>query len=173
MTPEGQGLNEFELIWRFSDAQRYTQLTPDEFSRFRPTSPKDGLGLWEKYVYPGSNKRERHLTELYVRKLIEWPDSPTFRSSTEKEEKRVVHTLRQEIPATETSALLFFWHAEVCVKTDWGLFLDHWDDFCYPSDDSNVIVLPGVEKAVIYIEENWHILSRKRGKPIFARRTLC
>jgi len=168
MTPKDQAFYEFELIWRFSDSQRYTQLTSDEFNRFRPTSAKDGLKLWEKYVYPGSKTRERHLTELYVRKRIELPDSPTFRSGTEKEEKQVVPTLRQEIPETETSEVLFFWHAEVCVKTDWGLFFNHWDDFCYPSDDSNVIVLPGVEKAIIFIEESWHILSRKRGEAIFA-----
>jgi hypothetical protein len=167
MIPKDQALNEFELIWRFSDAQKYTQLSPDEFNRFRPISANESLTLWEKYVYPSSKEHERHLTELYVRKCIKWPDWPTFRSSTENEEKQVVPILRQEIPATESSELLFFWHAEVCVATDWSLFLDHWDDFCYPSDDSNVIVLPEIEKAIIYIEERWHILPRKRGKTIF------
>ena len=51
MIPENQALNEFELIWRFSDAQKYVQLSPDEFNRFHPISAKEGLKLWEKYVY--------------------------------------------------------------------------------------------------------------------------
>ncbi len=130
MIPENQALKDFELIWQFSDAQKYLQLSPDEFNRFHPISAKEGLKLWEKYVYPGSKARDRHLTELYVRKRIKWPDCPTFRSNTEKEEKQVVPTLRQEIQATELSAIFFFWHAEVCVATDWSLFLDYWDDFC-------------------------------------------
>ena len=166
--PNDQALNKFELIWRFNDAQKYTQLSSDEFNRFIPADAKDSLKLWEKYIYPSSKHRERHLTELYVQKKIKWPDCQTFKSESGDEEKQVIPILKQEITATESAELLFFWHAEVCVRTDWGLFLDHWDDFCYPSDDSNVMVLPGIEKAIIYIEESWHILSRTPGKPIFA-----
>src|SRR6266498_3141513 len=151
MMPNNNALNEFELIWRFTDAQKYAQLSPDEFKRFRPIAPKESLKLWRKYVYPSSNEREHHLTQLYVQNLITWPDCPSFRSSTEIEEKQVVTTLKKEIPAIDSSELLFFWHAEVCVATDWSLFLAHWDDFCYPSDDSNVIVLPETEKAIVYI----------------------
>jgi hypothetical protein len=47
----------------------------------------------------------------------------------------------------------------LAVETDWRLFLDHWDDFCYPSDDSNILVLPTLGKAVVYIEERWYVLD--------------
>ncbi len=35
--------------------------------------------------------------------------------------------------------IIVFWHAQVSVLTKWHIFLQHWDDFFYPSDDSGVV----------------------------------
>ncbi len=164
----GTQYKDFELIWRFTDAKKYTQLSQLEFVRFQPIPQKESIELWNTYVYPSSNSREHHLTELYVQRLVEWPDCPNFRTNSDSEEKEIVPLLLKAITASDSATLFFFWHAEVCVKTDWGLFLEHWDDFCYPSDDSNVIVIPDIEKALIYIEEQWHVMPRKHGNPIFS-----
>jgi len=167
--PGDPALENFELIWRFSDAVKYSQLSSDEFNRFSPVLPGESLKLWEKYVYPSSQLYESHLCQLYAQKQIQWPEGASFHFTGEREDRKVLAMLRQQIAATESSAVLFFWSAEVCARTDWGLFLTHWDDFCYPSDDSNVIVLPGIDKAVVYIEDVWHILPRQDDRTIFGK----
>jgi len=42
-----------------------------------------------------------------------------------------------------------------------------WDDFCYSSDDSNILLIPATEKAVVYIEERWFILNWRTSGPVF------
>jgi hypothetical protein len=153
MIPDDPTLQNFGLIWRFSDARKYTQLSAAEFLRFRPLSEAESLQHWEQFVYPDSSLGHRHLTELYVEKNIQWPSSVSFRSESDAEEKQVVQNLQRAIAANRLSEVLFFWNGVEAVSTDWGLFLDHWDDFCYPSDDSNILVLPVERKAVAYIEE--------------------
>lgn len=168
MIPDDPTLQTFGLIWRFSDAQKYTQLSAAEFLRFRPLPEDEGLTKWEKFVYPDASLGHRHLVELYVQGLITWPKNVSFRSESKDEERQVVQNLQREIAAGDSSEAYFFWHAELAVKTDWRLFLDHWDDFCYPSDDSNILVLPAVMKAVAYREERWYILNSQTMGPVFA-----
>ncbi len=168
MMPDETELQTFPLIWRFTDAQKYTQLSCDEFQRFQPLPEAESLQAWERYVYPASGPGKRHLMQLLVQRHIAWPDVPSFLSKSKEETEGVVQTLRREIPAEVSSEVLFFWHAEVCVRTDWRLFLDHWDDFCYPSDDSNLVVLPEMEKVVAYIEDRWHIFNRVKSNTVFA-----
>ena len=160
MMPDDPAVQSFGLIWRFSDAQKYTQLSDAEFRRFRPVSESEALGLWEQYVYPDASPGRRHLGELFVQRFIKWPEVASFTSESKDDENKVVANLQREIVASDSTELIFFWHAETAVRTDWRLFLDHWDDFCYPSDDSNILVLPTVGRAVVYVEARWYVLDR-------------
>jgi hypothetical protein len=38
-------------------------------------------------------------------------------------------------------SILVSWDKDTAVVTDWGVFCDYWDDFCYPASD-DVTVLP-------------------------------
>ncbi len=167
MIPDDPALQNFGLIWRFSDAQKYTQLSAAEFQRFRPLPEAESLRRWEELVYPDASPGHRHLTELYVQRLVAWPQSVSFRSDSKHDESQVVQKLKREVTADDTSEAIFFWHAELAVRTDWRLFLDHWDDFCYPSDDSNIMVLPASGKAIAYIEGRWYILDRLKTGTVF------
>ncbi|MBU1053487.1 MAG: DUF2947 domain-containing protein [Proteobacteria bacterium] len=167
MIPLNSIYSDFDLIWRFSDAEKYVQLSEAEFRRFHPIPSDESIKLWNEYVYPSNNSREHHLTELYVQKNIKWPDGPTFKTDDDVVEKEIASLLRKSFPLPDNTTVYFFWHAETCVKTDWGLFLSYWDDFCYPSDDSDVIVIPEFDKAIIYIEDRWHFLPKALGKTIF------
>ena len=172
MIPNDPTLHSFGLIWRFSDAQKYTQLSEAEFGRFRPLSQSESLKQWEQNVYPDASPGHRHLKELYVQRLIEWPEAASFASESHQEEMNVVPNLKCRIFAPDATDVIFFWHAEMAVRTDWGLFLDHWDDFCYSSDDSNILVLPTIGKGVVYIEEKWYVLDRLTAATVFeAQRT--
>lgn len=54
MVPDDSKLRDFPLIWRFSDAVKYTQLSLEEFRRFRPLTEEEGLVQWKQHVYPDS-----------------------------------------------------------------------------------------------------------------------
>ena len=167
MLPDCQELKTFELIWRFNDADKYTQLSIEEFTRFHPIEVNESLELWKKYVYPGTNLTERHLSELYARKSIVRPVKTNSRQLIGGEEIEVTKWLESQFPIAKDSLLFFFWHAEVSVKTDWELFLSHWDDFCYPSDDSNIIILPQEDRCIIYIEDVWYIFPLEKDSTVF------
>ena len=77
---------------------------------------------------------------------------------------------REHLPADGSAEALFFWCGTLAVQTDYGLFVEHWDDFCHLSDDSNVLVLPGVPKAAMYRNDRWYILDRVDGQPLFPLR---
>lgn len=166
MIPDNQTIENFDLIWRFSDDKKYTQLSMDEFDRFHPFSDIESIKLWEKYVYPSTNLLERHISEMVARNSIFLENRTQFEN---KSDDTLQKWLKLQIPVTVSTTIFFFWHAEVSVRTDWELFLNHWDDFCYPSDDSNIIVFPEAEKCIIYIEDCWYILTRKKGKTVFEK----
>lgn len=108
MIPSDPTLQNFALIWRFSDADKYTQLSTDEFNRFHPVLQSESLKLWEKYVYPSSQLHEHHLCQLYAQKLIQWPEGQSFKFNQENIDQRVLSILRQQIPATEASLVFIF-----------------------------------------------------------------
>jgi hypothetical protein len=158
MMPNDPRYSSFGLIWRFADATKYTQLTPEEFSRFRPLSAEESVRRWEQYVIHIPDARTSgHLMSLLTGGIIEWPRKVAFRSESQEEEEKVRPLLQAMIPANRSDELVFFWDAETGVVTDWGLFLDHWEDFCYPSDDSNIALIPVLQKAAVYVEEKWYV----------------
>jgi len=170
MIPNEPALQSFGLIWRFSDAQKYTQLSAAEFRRFRPLSEFESIEQWEQYVYPDASPGHRHFRELYAQRLIKLPEEASFSSRSRDDEANVVSNLQRQVVADDSDEAIFFWHAETAVRTDWRLFLDHWDDFCYPSDDSNILVVPTCCRAVVYSEERWYVLDRRGRATVFEPR---
>ena len=168
-SPTIRCLQSFPLIWRFTDAEKYCQLTEEEFRRFRPLSVEDAAAKWAGYVYSGSDLHWYHLVGLLVRNQIPYPQVPTFQIGQEEEdaEVRVRANLRHHLPAADSAEALFFWGGRCAVRTDYGLLLDHWDDFCYPSDDSNVLVFLDQTKGVMYRDDRWYVLERAEGGVFF------
>lgn len=170
MIPDDPLLANLCVIWRFTDAEKYCQFTKEKFDRLRPLTEKESLKKWAEFVHPASDRLSRHLVQLFVRGRIEYPEAPTFQSVTNAEEARVPTNLRRYLPAEDSTDALFFWHGTEAVWTDFGLFLEHWSDFCYPSDESNVLVIPELSKAVWYREDNWFVLERGDGQEFFPLR---
>ena len=54
------------------------------------------------------------------------------------------------------------WDRHTAIRTTWGVFTGHWDDFCYPSSD-DVLVWPESESwALRYHHEQEFQFGRKR-----------
>ncbi|MBK1789982.1 DUF2947 family protein [Persicirhabdus sediminis] len=166
MIPNIDALESFELIWRFSDAEKYTQLTAEEFLHFQPLEIERSKGLWEQHVYSNSTCTSNHLCKLIIGNHIDLPDF-SFQSFADDNVAEVIKELHQRISCDRSLKIYFFWHSEVCVASNWGIFLDHWDDFCYPSDDSNIIIFPDLDLAVLYREDMWWIMEHPKNSVLF------
>jgi hypothetical protein len=53
--------------------------------------------------------------------------------------------------------ITFFWGTDNSIETYWSIFLKYWDDFCYPSDDNNLIVCEKRNFYMSYIEDCFSI----------------
>lgn len=160
-------LKDFPLIWRFTDAEKYAQLSPEEFRRFQPLTDAESVEAWQRFVFPAAARTSHHLAELSANERIQLPLSPTCVAETEDEGRAFVESVQRTASLEQSSEVLFFWHAQVCVRTDWGLLRDHFDDFCYPSDDSDIAVFPGRSVAFAYIETRCYLLKRGIDDPVF------
>lgn len=103
-----------------------------------------------------------------IKKLVQRPQHVSFRSESKDDEAQVLQNLRRDIAANDSYEVIFFWHAEQAVKTGRRLFLDHWNDFCYPGDDSNILLIPKIMKAVAYVEERWYVFNWQAINRVFA-----
>ncbi len=79
----------------------------------------------------------------------------------EKEDK-VRQLLEKELSLKPESVITFFWSESHAVETQWGTFLKYWPVFCYGSDDSNIVVIHEVPKALVYVEDHLWVVDRKR-----------
>jgi hypothetical protein len=145
----------FGLSWRFAeDATKWTVLPDEDLAHFRPLTEACSRRLWGEFIAPGNG----HLVALQV-SAAAWPFgeriakySTTDDWSSAEETNRVGAFLEQHIQVDRASRVLFFWSASCAVDTTWDVLLRYWSDFCYPSDDSNVVVLSESDILIFYTE---------------------
>ncbi|NJO16336.1 MAG: DUF2947 family protein [Thioploca sp.] len=125
-----QQLSEFALSWRFMD-ESYHQWPSTDLQKIWPGSAQEALTWWRQYVSKTYDHvmQLTHFTNEINRFRVDWEDDYQGRQ-----------LLTQQCPFPADSLILFFWSPQVAVKTHWGLFTQHWTDFCYPDDDNNVII---------------------------------
>jgi hypothetical protein len=114
---------EFSLGWRFT-TRRADRWTVELLERVRPLSPSAALRV-ESSI--GGSYADG--TDFAV----------TFRSDDPPGDVR--QRLR-DLPPEVSDRVLVAWDARTALVTDWGVFVEAWDDFCYPaSDDVRVVPL--------------------------------
>ena len=79
----------------------------------------------------------------------------------ELRQSQVIKDLENVMKLSKNNPITFFWNANCGLETDWGIFVKYWTDFCYSSDDSNILVPHNSEKAIIYIEDKLWVVNRK------------
>ena len=53
----------------------------------------------------------------------------------------LVNERLRELPLAQDTPIIVWWNRSTAAMTDWGVFVSHWDDFCYPAAD-NVCIWP-------------------------------
>jgi hypothetical protein len=114
----------------------------------------DGFALRRRFVDPETDTVPRHF-ETRIRALTPAAASAiageatarcatssdftvTFRSD---DSPGIVNDRLRELPLAEDTSIIVWWSPATALMTDWGTFVSHWDDFCYPAAD-NVCVWP-------------------------------
>ena len=116
-------VTEFSLGWRFT-TRRADRWTADMLERLRPLSPSAALR-----VQPSLTVSYAEGTDFAV----------TFRSDDPPGDVR--QRLRS-LPPEASEKVLVVWDSRTALVADWGVFVEAWDDFCYPaSDDVRVVPL--------------------------------
>jgi hypothetical protein len=112
-------IQEFPLAWRWTQAS-YAVLPPEVLAQIRPLSASEATQLCSR----GSSERTS-----VVSCSTEDPDG-------------VSAWLRRVQPDSRVRVYVA-WSDELAVETNWQIFTEYWDDFCYPSSD-DVKVAPVV-----------------------------
>jgi hypothetical protein len=113
----------------------YDQFPAEELAQMLPLDPAEGRVLWKELVsaiYDHPLKIPASAdTEILATFMIDW-DHPN--------EGRDL--LQRHLGILGDPTVLVFWGPSTALRCPWSLFLKHWDDFFYPSDDNSVLVVP-------------------------------
>ena len=63
------------------------------------------------------------------------------------------------VPADSTVTAV--WNRELGLRLPWGVFVQYWDDFCYPSSDDVFVFLPSGSEAISY--EHYEVFRYRSG----------
>ena len=146
-------IKKFKMGWRFTD-ENYNLLPSGDLLKIKPIIESDSEIIWRKYV----SQNHRHLMLLgeddirYETVLrLNWED--------EKSGKKILSDI-QGIDYSQ--AIIFMWSPKNSVETIWGLVVNYWTDFFYPSDDNIVILFKEKKLKMHYCEENLFIYNTRK-----------
>jgi Protein of unknown function (DUF2947) len=149
--------DEFSLNWRFTEVE-YNILPEEDLNKIRPLSPQKSKECWKFWI----SKKVGHFMKLSVSGEGSTQLCNNCGWGEVEREKNTIILLNESLKIDEGQSITFFWNESNAVETTWGIFLKYWTDFCYPSDDSNIIIIHDCEKAVVYVGDKITIVDREK-----------
>ena len=110
-------LAEFPLRWRFTTSPA-GEPAPHFAGRLRPLTSHAAAA-----VTPEATARCTDSSDF----------TTTFRSD---DPPALVRSRLVALDLPPDEAIVVWWNPTTALVTDWALFAEHWDDFCYPAADS-------------------------------------
>lgn len=137
-----------KLAWRWTDSQ-YTVLPEEVLAALHPIDEVEAKEFHElALTWLGKDG----LSSEFNSKIASTGHLPSEASS---------NWLTQQEPLSEIEVVLS-WDPTVALKTSWAVFVEYWQDFCYPaSDDLVVFPLAGNWVLLYHHEEEFHFGRRK------------
>jgi hypothetical protein len=119
----------FPLIWRWTSAS-HALFSADELAGLCPCSPSESARIHDdsRSFDLRDGLDPKHFKSVRVHSA----DIATLDGCS---------WLRAQAPNLSEEVTVS-WDRETALRTRWGFFTAHWDDFCYPLSD-DVLVLPG------------------------------
>jgi hypothetical protein len=128
----------FPLSWRWTDPRR-AHFTQEGLQSIRPLSSQ-----------AASRVRER------IEDLLHAHPQKGRAIDASGEVRKVSEQLRAVLPTSEPDVVLS-WEAGLAIIVRTSVFIDHWDDFCYPSSDDVEIWTPGTDFMMTY--RHWEVFE--------------
>ncbi len=147
-------MNDFPFKWRFTD-EKYRMLPPSVLADIRPLAIRVAEERWNKWVSAAGLK----LPDLPKDGMNSISSNCGWGDRRKEEETRT--KLRKSFQIGTENKLTFFWNARNAVETKWDIFVKYWPDFCYPSDDGDVVSIHDAPHALIYIKDRMWSVDRK------------
>lgn len=138
-------ISEFSYSWRFTDSN-YCELSEYELSRLLPLNSENSMELWENII---SNHIDSFVQIRNKLKLQPFINNCNWNSNEDVTSTK----LKEYFNLGDKEKIIIFWGKNTAVETDWSLFLEHWSDFCYPSDDGIVLVNENSKPFLHYSED--------------------
>ena len=146
----GLDLSDFPYAYRFND-ENYNVLPKDYMLKIISLSKEESSLLWGKYI----DETSIHYKKIEVKKgsLEKILDDCGWGNKIDEEKtKNVLKGL-----TNDDTSIIIFWSKHYSVKTTWEIFCNYWSDFCYPSDDGNIILYRN--QIIIYDEDKLYRLK--------------
>ncbi len=146
-------LRQHKLAWRWTDS-RYAVLPEHVLNRLLPVNEAEAQLLHQHAMaHLGKDALSPEFTSVSV---------GTVRFSSEEGAR----WLTQQNPLSDTDVVLS-WDSTTAIKMSWKLFVEYWQEFCYPVSD-DLVVLPALENWVLlyHHEEEFHF-GRRTGDPTY------
>ena len=134
-------VEEFELFWRWADEGH--NILPDNILQLiHPLSLTKSAEYHQKSLLflPSMKSGKYFDCEIGDEQTKEWLLSLGLIDSTE---------------------IVISWAEKICVVTTIGVFIQYWDDFCYPSSDQALIWSEDNDWVLFYDDNNSFTLSTK------------
>lgn len=146
----GLDFNNFPYAYRFND-KNYNVLPKDDMSKIIPLSKEESSLFWEKYI----DKASSHYKKIKIKdgrqeKILD--DCGWGNKNDEEKTKDILKAL-----TNDDTSIIIFWSKHYAARTTWEIFYKYWTDFCYPSDDGNVILYRN--QTLIYDEDKLYGLK--------------
>ena len=141
-------LDAFPLSWRWTDS-RYADFSVSELSE----------------VHCLTQEKARAIAAYLRSTVAAWQAHPASAAgartiSTAGDPRAVGAWLAQQWPGLQTLVLVS-WDSATAVAVIWGLFVQRWDDFCYPSSDDVTVTAATGQWVVEYAHyEQFRWLAR-------------
>src|SRR5688572_14938789 len=124
-------IDDFPLAWRWTQ-KSHADLPRDVLATIKPIDPTAAH-------------------ELYLRGENAFPrQSMPDERSCKTEDDVVAREWLRRLDLRADALITVVWSRELGVSLPWGIFVEHWDDFCYPSSDDAFIFFSSGSDVISY-----------------------
>jgi hypothetical protein len=147
-------IRQFPLAWRWTDPT-HTVLPDSVLAQLHPLDATEAARL--------SNRLGSPFIKSRLASPLRYPQFRREEFVSRQEcgawEASLLFT---KIEIDDTTAVSLYWRSETALRTTWGVFRQHWKDFCYPSTD-NVFIIPEDNSWLLFYdhEESFSFGKRK------------
>lgn len=127
-------LDDFPLLWRWTTPSRAV-LPAEVLGQIRPLGAEAAARL-----APDARDRCRATVTAGWSTVI----------AAESERYAPVRVRLQALPVEPATHVVVSWDQATAIVVPWGVFVDYWTDFCYPSSDDVTVWVPAGEWTLCY-----------------------